>query len=325
MITTADFAALTVDLQDIFFEAAKNKLASAQGMDIFGVKDTERQAHIHQVIHGVSGVREVTPGQDLPKVNSNQGDAATFTQRYFGAEFDVTKAMRKFDLYDQIQALPRTLVDDAFDNIDQSMADVLLYGWSTSYTDVYGASVSSVTVDAKALFSAVHDFNVGVRTYSNIISDGTNTNPALARAGIVKTRAIARRYKDAVGKTRPVHLDQLVVGPTNEDLAERIVFSQQISGNNNNDVNALKGKIKKITVWDRLDYDSAGTDKSAYWFLVDTTQVAESLQALFAERPELDAPEQVYENKNWTYSLDFFYTIGLGLPAYVYGAKGDNS
>ena len=325
MITTADFANLTVDLQDIFNEVAERNLAMAKGMDLFGVRDTERQAHIHQVIHGVAGIREVTPGQDLPKVNSNQGDSATFTQRYFGAEFDVTKAMRKFDLYNEIERLPKTLVDDAFDNIDQSLADVLLYGWSTSYTDVYGKVISAVTVDAKALFSATHDFNVGSRTYSNIISDGTNTNPALARAGIVKARATGRKYKDAVAKTRPVILDQLIVGPTNEDLAERIVFSQQINGNNNNDVNGLKGKIKTITVWDRLDSDSSGTDKSAYWFLADTQQVTESLQALFAERPELDAPEQVYENKNWTYTLDFFYTTGLGLPAYVFGSKGDNS
>ena len=55
--------------------------------------------------------------------------------------------------------------------------------------------------------------------------------------------------------------------------------------------------------------------KSAYWFMADSAKVDNSLMALFAERPELDAPEQVYENKNWTYSLDFFYTTGLGLPA----------
>jgi hypothetical protein len=325
MITTADFPALTLDLQEIFNEAAKNKMAEAKGMDLFGVKDTERQAYIYQVIHGVSGIREVTPGQDLPKVNSNQGDQSTFTQRYFGAEFDVTKAMRKFDLYNEIEGLPRTLVDDAFDDIDQSMADVLLFGWSTSYTDVYSKVVAAVCPDAKALFSASHDFNVGVRTFSNIITDGTNTNPAMSRAAIVKTRAIGKRYKDAVGKTRPVDLNELITGPTGEDLAERLVFSQQISGNNNNDINALKGKVKKITVWDRLDYDNAGTDKSAYWFLADSGKVADSLHAYFAERPELDAPEQVYENKNWTYTLDYFYTLGLGLPAYVYGAKGDNS
>jgi hypothetical protein len=325
MITVADFQALTDDLQEVFNEAAANKIAEGRGMEIFDVKDTDRRTYDYQIVHGVAGIREVTPGSNLPKVNSNQGDSATFTQRYFGAEFDVTKEMRKFDMHDTIEGLAKTLVDDAFDNIDQSLADVLLFGWSTSYTDVYGKAVTATCPDGKALFSATHDFNVGSRTFSNIISDGTNTNPALSRAAIVRARATAKKYKDAAGKTRPVNLDTLIVGPTNEDLAERIVFSQQISGNNNNDVNALKGKIKKIIVWDRLDADNAGTDKSAYWFLADSAKVGESLRALFAERPSLDAPEVVYENKNWEYSVDFFYAIGLGFPGYIYGSKGDNS
>ncbi len=326
MITIADFSALSLDLQEIFNEAAKTKIAEGKGMtEVFDVKDTQRRSYIYQIIHGISGIREVTPGQDLPSVNSNAGDTATFTQRYFGGKFEVTKEMRKFDLYETISALPKTLVDGAFDDIDQSLADVLLFGWSTSYTDVFGKSVSSVCPDAKALFSATHDFNVGSRTFSNIITDGTNTNPALSRAAIVKSRANAKKYKDAAGKTRSVDLSQLIVGPTNEDLAERIVYSQQMSGNAQNDINALKGKIKKITVWNRLDTDNAGTDKSAYWFLADSAKAGETLKALFAERPELDAPDQVYANKNWDYTCDFFYTIGLGFPAFVYGAKGDNS
>lgn|SRR3990167_1809266 len=326
MITVADFSALTLDLQEIFNEAAKKKIAEGKGMtEVFDVKDTARRSYIYQIIHGVAGIREVTPGQDLPSINSSAGDTATFTQRYFGGKFEVTKEMRKFDLYEQISSMPKTLVDDAFDKVDQSLADTLLFGWSTTYTDVYNKSVSSVNPDGLALFSASHNFNIGSRTYSNIITDGTNTNPAISRAAIVKTRAIGKKFKDANGNTRPITLDHLVVGPTNEDLAERIVYSQQISGNSNNDVNALKGKIKKITVWDRLDTDNAGTDKSAYWFMMDSSSQGETLKALFAERPELDAPEQVYANKNWDFTCDFFYTIGLGYAAYVFGAKGDNS
>lgn len=324
MITTRDFSALTVDLQEIFNEAAAQKVAETVGFTIFDVKDTERQSYIYQVMHGVSGIREVTPGQNLPKVNSNQGDSATFTQRYFGAEFDVTKAMRKFDLYNEIESLPRTLVDSAFDDVDQSLADVLLYGASTSYTDVFGSSVSAVAPDGKALFASNHDFNVGILTYSNIISDGTNSNPALSRAAIVRTRAAASRHRDANGKVRPIMLDTLIVSPENEDLAERIVYSAQISGNNNNDVNALKGKITKIIVWPRLSLRSDGTDTSAYWFLADSRKMGESLKTLFAERPELDAPSEVYESKNWTWTVDFFYTIGLGFPAYIYGSTGVN-
>jgi len=59
--------------------------------------------------------------------------------------------------------------------------------------------------------------------------------------------------------------------------------------------------------------------------MADSNGIKESLQCLFAERPSLDAPDQIYENKNWEYTLDFFYAIGMGFPAYISGSKGDNS
>lgn len=323
-ITTADFAALTDDLQEIFDEAASLKVAEAVGLQIFEVKETDRKTYDYQIMHGVAGIEEVTPGQDLPKINTNQGDSITYTQRYFGAIFEVTKEMRKFDLYDKINGLPKTLADDAWDKIDQSMADVLLYGASTSYTDVYGKLVSAVGPDGKALFSASHDFNVGALTYSNIITDGTNSNPALSREAIVRTRAIASKYKDANNQVRPVMLDTLIVSVENEDLAERIIYSSNISGSMNNDMNSLKGKIKKLIVWPRLSTRSDGTDTSAYWFMADSSKVRDSLKAKFAERPSIDAPAEVYENKNWEWSCDFFYALGIGHPAYIYGSTGVN-
>lgn len=323
-ITTADFPHLTDDLQEVFDETSAVKVAETTGLSLFDVKETNRQTYDLTLMHGVAGIREVTPGQDLPKVNTNEGDSITYTQRYFGAIFEVTKAMRMFDLYDKIMSLPKSLADDAWDKIDQSMADVLLYGTSSSYTDVYGGTVSSVGPDAKVLFYALHDFNVGSRTYSNVITDGTNSNPALSREAVVRTRAIAARYRDAAGLVRPVMLDTLIVSPENEDLAERIVYSNQINNSQDNDTNGLKGKINKIIVWPRLSVRSDGTDTSAYWFLADSRKVGESLRALFAERPSLDAPEQVYDSKNWEYSLDYFYAIGIGHPAYIFGSTGVN-
>ena len=327
MIKVNDFPSLTDELQGIFNETAATEVADMVGKDIFEVRDTNRRTFDHLVLHGVSGVEEVTPGQDLPKVNTDEGDSITYTQRYFGAEASVTKEMRKFDLHDQIEGLVRTIAEDAFNKVDQSYADVLLYGWSTSYTDVYGKSVSSVGPNGKALFNASHSNGVSTssNTFSNIANDGTNSNPALSRAALVETRTRARRLKDPVDVNRPTKLDTLIIGPGNEDLAERIVYSTQQSGTANNDTNPLKGKIKSIMVWDRLDERSDGTDTSAYWFMADSRKMGETLKSTFAERPTLDAPEQVYSNKNWDYSVDFFYTVGLGYQKYVFGSKGDNS
>ncbi len=319
-ITTADFASLTDDLQSIFNEVAKTKVAEMKGNKVFNVFDTNRRTFDHLILHGLSGIKEVTPGQDLPNILSEEGDSITWTQRYFGGIASITKAMRLFDLHNQMETLVRSLTIDAFDKVDQSLADVLLYGFATTYTDVYGSTVSAVGPDAVALFSASHSNNLNSNVFSNIITDNT-VNPVLSRSAIVAARKQGLTHKDPNGIVRPVNLDTLIVSPSNEDLAERILYSPNMSGNAQNDINPLKGKIKNLIVWERLETRSDGTDTSAYWFMIDSAQIGETLNCLFAERPSLDAPDQVYANKNWEYSCDFFYTLGLGYPAYIFGSN----
>lgn len=326
MITRADYASLTDDLQSIFGEVSNNAIAEMVGKQVFDVFDTNRRTYDHLILHGVEGIQEVTPGQDLPRVTSEEGDSITYTQRYFGALVPITKDMRKFDLYNQIESVARSIIQDGWDKFDQSLADVLLNGWSTSYTDVYGKTISGVGPDALALFSASHSNNINSNVFSNVIQDsGATSNPTLSRDAIVNAIKQGRTHQDPNGHTRPVRLDTLIVSPENEDLAERIVMSEYIQGSANNDRNPLKGKIKQILVWERLQTRSDGTDTSAYWFMADSRMIGESLKAIFAERPSLDAPEQVYENKNWEYSIDYYYTVGLGYPAYVFGSNASGS
>lgn len=322
MITKSDFPSLTDDLQSIFNETAKTKVAEMKGNQIFNVFDTIRLTYDHLILHGLSGIQRVADGQDLPKINSEEGDSVTWTQDYYGAIVSITKKMRKFDLYDQMTSLVKSIVTDAFDSIDQSLADVLGNGFSASnYTDVYGVSVAAVGPDALALFSTAHTNNINSNTFSNIIT----SNPVLSRTAIVTARKQGLTHKDPNNKIRPVNLDTLIVAPSNEDLAERILYSELMSGTGNNDVNALKGKVKKLIVWERLETRTGGTDTSAYWYMCDSAKVGESLQCLFAERPSLDAPDEVYTNKNWDYSLDFYYAIGRGYPAYVFGSNASGS
>lgn len=326
-ITTTDFPALVDDLESIFNERARVKLAESKGMELFDVQDSVRKTHQHLVLHGVGGIREVAEGADFPSIATDEGDNITFTQRQFAAKVAVTKQMRLFDLHDQIVAVATSIIDDAFDKIDQSMADVLTYGTSTSYTDVYNGTVTSTGPDSLALFSTAHTNGIATssRTYSNVITNSASTaNVALARDPIVQTRANAMVYKDPNGIVRPVNLDTLIVSPKNEDLAKRILFSDQMSGTGNNDTNPLKGAVPNLIVWPRLNTRSDGTDTSNYWFLADSSKVKNTLKAFFAERPALDAPEQVFANKNWEWTLDYLYSWGFGFQAYLFGSTGVN-
>ena len=143
----------------------------------------------HLILHGLDVIRKVAQGQDLPTTNIVQGDSITFTQSYYGGIVSVTKNMRKFDLYDQIESVVRSAADDAFHKIDQSMADLLGFGFSSgNYTDVYTESVTATGPDGLALFSASHTNNINANTFRNIIRFNAANNPVLSREAVVKAR-----------------------------------------------------------------------------------------------------------------------------------------
>ena len=324
---TPDYSALTGELQQIFNDAAKNKVAKAVGMTIFGVKSTDLLDYKYQILHGVDGVVLVSEGQDYPTTSGKQGDSITFTQLQYGRTITVTKKIRKFwrtangDVAKQV----KTTTETTFDRIDQSMADRLLYGFSTSYTDVFDSSVSAVCPDGLALFSDAHTNNANTTTFSNIIVEGATTNPVLSRAAIVETIATGRKFKRPINEGKnigsPVELDTLLVGPELYDAAVRFIESAKISGSANNDTNSSIGHIK-IKMWSRLAATGQGTDRAAYWYMYDSSMVGETLIALFSQKPQFYAPEEQNRSKNWDYTIDAFYALGNGWPAYIYASNG---
>jgi len=53
-ILTTDFSSLTDDLQSIFNETAKTKVAENIGFQIYNVMDTSRLTHDHLILHGIA-------------------------------------------------------------------------------------------------------------------------------------------------------------------------------------------------------------------------------------------------------------------------------
>jgi len=325
-LTTADYQALTDDLQEVFNEASMTNVASWKGKDVFQVKDTDRKTYDYLGLHGVGGFARVAEGGQLPVVSSSQGDTATFTQKRHGSRVSITKDMRMFDLHDQMTEIVRSEVDYAFSQIDQSMADVILNGFTgTTYEDVYGETVTNLSPDGVVLFSASHSNNINADMFRNLIRNSAGTaNPGLSRDAIVTARKDAKTYKDPNGTVRPCNLDMLIVTPTNEDLAERLLFSSGVQGTPNVDINPLKGKVSKLMVWERLEVSGQGTDTSKYWFMADSAKVGKSLQGIFAQKPMMHDATNVHDSLNWEYPVDAYYTLGIGFPRFIFGGTGVN-
>lgn len=326
-ITTSDFTTLTQKLNEWFNEAASLNVETWIGQQLFDVGETNWQVYNGLILNGAAKFDRVAEGAQLPAGTIGEGDNMSITQKRHGGRIVVTKDMRMFDRYDQIQEVVQDNTEFAFDRIDQSQADLLTNGFtSTSYTDLYGYSQSNVTPDGVVFFSASHTNNQNSNTARNLIRNAAGTaNPALDRAAIVTARKDGRINKDPNSANRPIVLDWLIVSATNEDLGERVVYSSGVQGTPNVDLNPLKGKVSNILVWSRLDArGNDSTDSSAYWFMASSTKSKKTLKSPFAQKPMMYAPEQISDSRSWEYDLDAYYTLGLLYPFFVFGSTGVN-
>ena len=307
-------------LSKIYDEQAKRRVSDDIGMQVFDVFEDKEYASSYQMVGTIGWPKKVAEGENFPETVAEQGYKKIVTQNHYADSFKITKDHRMFisTKWKEIQKLPKNLVRAAFDAIDQSYADVLNNWWATSYTDVYGETVDATTADGVALFSASHKLSANSGTYSNIITMASTLNPVLSRDALVAAKVQASRAKDSSGKLSPINVDTILVSPDEEDLAYRIISSRQISGSDNNDLNPKEtvGGFK-IKVWNRL--------KAGQWFVYDSSMIDETLMSGFAQKPNLETPHEFPQNKNWLYTMDYYYYIQLGFAGYIYGSKGTNA
>lgn len=325
-IRKSDFPTLTQKLNTWYNEAARDAISEWVGKDIYDVGETDWEVYNTLNIYGLGRPSLVAEGQQFPSLNTEEGDSISLTQKQYADRIGVTKRMRMFERYDQIQPLVKSLADGFFDAIDQAHADLLTNGFAgSSFTDVFGQTQSNLAADGVVLFSASHTNNHNATTFSNLIANAAGTtNPALDRDPIVATVALGRKYRDPNRLNRPIKYDRLYVSATKHDIAQRIVYSQGVQGTPNVDSNPLRSDVNALQLWSRLDLDAGGNDRSARWFMVDSKNVKQSLRSPFAQRPMVWAPEEVNDSKTWEYTADAFFSMGADHPKNVAGSTGAN-
>ena len=229
-----------------------------------------------------------------------------------------------FDEYDEVEANVRTIVDDGMNKIDQSLADILSNGFSTTaYNDVYGDSITPVGGNGKSLFSEAHSNGATSRTFSNLIAKGATKNPELSIDAIESARKMGYLYKDPNGINRPIEFDTILVSPEFEKEALIMVHSALLPGTGNNDVNPYKGRFK-VKVWSKLAMTAAGVDTSKQWFMYNSKLVGNTFKLFWAQHPKLAKPQEFNPDANWHYLFDYIYSRGFGWAPYIVGSKGTN-
>jgi len=316
VLRTSDYNRLTLNqnvIDEVFNDSMVQALDKQTWLEIFNVKMDNNKSYTTQLNHWVSGIKRIPEWATYPQASWQEGDYKTFVQEKYWVDFTVTKENKKFDQYDEVVENMQSLTDEWANLIDQSLSEVLENWASISYTNIYWNVVSSIWADWLALFSASHTNWTTSSTYSNIITDWTNTNPALSQKAIERTISEWLQYTDPQGVNRPINFDTILVWPKLKWLAERICYTDLLAQTANNDINPLKWKIN-VKVWSKLGLTATTDD---YFFMYDSSKVEKTLKTIFTQMPMLQAKDKFYPNMDTHYLFDYFYQYGFVWQAYI--------
>lgn len=282
----------------------------------------QNQVYSYQMVPNVGNAQKTAEGADFARSTFSEGHKKTAQQYKYTDSIVITDEMKRFtQKHYQILSTPQKLLESMFDKIDQSKADIINNAYSTSFTDVWGATQDNTSADAVALASDSHTVVTSGQSFGNIIYLGKTTgsgvpNPSLAREGIVAGRAMGAKFEDTVGVKSSVDLDTLLVHTDDEDQAMRLVYSRLIPGSANNDVNSSLG-IKNVISWNRLT--------SGRWQLFDSANIYEAFQMNTALKPTLLPPASFIENADMIAKIQTYYGLLPKYLKYMYFSKGTNA
>ena len=147
------------------------------------------------------------------------------------------------------------------------LADAMRNYRETLAVDVFvnGTTTKRNAPDGQPLFSAAHRIERTGATVSNLLGGAFGSGPALSVSAMEEGLLLARRQKNAEGRTITNRIKYLVVGPKNEFVARRILGTPRAVGSPNNDINVVAQEGLQLIVWNALDDNPATRDA---WFLL---------------------------------------------------------
>lgn len=303
-------------IDDVFQESMKDKLDDLVLLRIF---DEETNAHRNDTIlieEWLTGVSFIPENSEYPDANPGESDTYTMTKYKYGAKILITEEMKKYNEIWSMKERIRSIVDEGMEMIEQSLADILLHGFSTSpYIDVYGKTTGAVGQAGRALFNS---------TDNNIIKVGATSNPELSSAALDAAYVMGATRKNNLGQYKSIKYDTVLVSPALSGKARELIESDRLPGSSDNAINVNKGRFK-IVESPRLSLRSDGTDTSAYWFVFDSKKVKNQLKVKWAKHPELKAVGEVIFDANEVHRFSFWYSRGFLNFNYIAWSTWENA
>lgn len=199
---------------------------------------------------GFGTFRKMLEGEAVGLDSIAQGFPKTFSWSEYGLGYAVTDKMIKFQKFEQMASLQRSMMVSEANTIELLKAAP----WNNAFSSSYP------TPDGKALCASDHPILRTGGTQSNRFTS-TDMSPTSAELVLTawRTSVTDDGYIAALGKP------QLIVAPSMAYLARKVFESPMQYDTANNAQNAVKGDITRIIVYDWLTV-------GAYFLQVSDTQ-----------------------------------------------------
>jgi hypothetical protein len=269
--------------------------------EIFEQESSERSFEEETKLSGFSAAPVKNEGSALAYDNAQEAWTARYVHETIAMGFSLTEEAMEDNLYDSLSSRYTKALARAMAYTKQvKAASILNNGFSSAVT--YG--------DGQALFSTAHPLVSG-GTNSNRPTTGADLNETSLEAAVIQIAG----WTDERSLLIAAKPRKLVVPPSLQFVAERLLKTELRVGTTDNDINALKsmGSIPEgFTVNHYL------TDTNA-WFLL--TDVPNGLKH-FVRTPMQTGMDADFDTGNARYKARERYSFGVSDPLGAYGSPG---
>ena len=263
---------------------------------IYRVESSDKWAEKSSGVTSMGDFEAVNEGENAPLDSIQEGFPKLIEHTAFMKKMVITAEMKEDnkvrDMMDQVKGFMH-----AYKRSRAKFGTQILTGGITGSTVFGGKTFDVTTGDGLSLFNTAHlGKKPGVATQSNKFSNELGTNATV----LYKLANIGRNFRNDSGEKCGYTFDTIYIPanrPEMEDLVKRIIGSEQVLGNGNNDINTQKGKwnLVVLTYWDA----ASGTNP----YIIGSSEMQKDFGcSMFYDRIPLTVKDQI---NNDNFNLEF--------------------
>ena len=271
--------------------------------EIYETESSDRSFEEETKLSGFGAAPVKSEGAAISYDNAQEAWTARYVHETIAMGFSITEEAMEDNLYDSLSARYTKALARAMAYTKQvKAAYVLNKGFTGSGNPTYG--------DGQVLFSTAHPLVSG-GTNSNRPTTGADLNETSLEAAVIQIAA----WTDERGLLIAAKPRKLIVPPSLQFVATRLLETAQRVATADNDINALKnnGSIPEGYAMNHFL-----TDNNA-WFL--TTDVPNGLKH-FVRMPMNTSMDGDFDTGNVRYKARERYSFGVSDPLGIFGSPG---